>query len=545
MSLVRRVLESDAAVLLSFAFFLVGSVQKSQKDVNAVFAFLIAFAVVALYVSHSLTHRLVAHWRMLPLMIGFGLQHIHSSEECALMYIIPAFVTVILVFILPVSPPAVLIGKYTCIGTTSFNISNTESDDHCMHNIPVQCWFPMKEKKKTSTSPPKAMLWTSGNPMEQEREIFALLNAIAQNQRLPSFLLKHLALTRSNSIFCHDLTDLSDTEKIYPVIIYSHGMYGWRQIHHTACEKLASEGFVVFAMDHKPDSTLARPYKDSDGNRSFDFNTPSGSTLKQDHSFHAEGINRRKRQILTLLQFLPSTSTRLDLSSVFYFGHSFGGGTCASVACTQKEGVKGVIVLDGWFYPLDSLTRKEGSNAPMLMLSSHKWPSAKWQCPYRLELCESSKNKSKLVIDMILTESNHQNFCDSHYIASHFLMKGGALLGKADNPKDVIDAIDACIVGFFKYCLLYDGGTEFHDFEKSSINLEYFAATYYLSEHAQTSGKISAKRIRQHITYLQTRSKSSVELKKLQPLQCSAELESDIGDTLIYDDSYFNKTKDW
>ena len=193
-----------------------------------------------------------------------------------------------------------------------------------MKDIPVQCWFPMKEKGTASSSYSKAMLWTSGNPQEQERELFALLNALARNQKLPSFALKHLALTRVNSIFNLDLTDLSDSKKVYPVAIYSHGLYGWRQIHHTACEKLASEGIIVFALDHQPDSTLSRPYKKLKTTKKFDFNVPAGSTPMEDHTFYAQGIERRQSQILALIQFLPSISNRLDLSLISCFGHSYG-----------------------------------------------------------------------------------------------------------------------------------------------------------------------------------------------------------------------------
>ena len=557
----RQIVESDNAVFLSVAFFLISAVQRRLgQDNNALLFFQVALAIVTLYGFHSLTYDPLAHWRIYPLLSGFGLEYFLASQESTLVFTLPALITVILICLLPVSPPAVLIGKHTSIGTTSFNFSHAESDEHCMHDIPVQCWFPMKDKNKgTSNSPLSgAMLWTSGHPREQERELFALLAALARNQRLPVFALRHLALTRTNSCYCNDLNSLSEAEKSYPVVIYSHGMYGWRQIHHTACEKLASEGFVVFAIDHQPDSTLARPFKDLKRARGFHFSVPSDSSLKEDHTFHARGVDRRQKQILALLHFLPSISNRIDLNSILCFGHSYGGGTCASLACTQKELLKGAVVLDGWFYPLNSQTRRNGSNAPMLMLSSHKWPSAKYQCPYRLQLCESTKKTSKFMIDMILIGSNHQNFCDSHYIASHFLMRGGAMLGRVDDPKKVIDAIDAIIVGFLKRCLAQteEGANELHGEQKSSTNLEYFAANYYLSEHSQQSRKLSAKIIRRQLNYIRASSKSSAVLKELQQLNGDSSMRLGIGaatsrtittadDEVTYDDSYFKKTNDW
>ena len=238
----------------------------------------------------------------------------------------------------------------------------------------------------------------------------------------------------------------------------------------------------------------------------------------------------------------PITFNRLSLNF-----HDKGGATCVSLACTQKNLMKSVVVLDGYFYPLTSKTRKQGSSAPMLMVSSHKWESAKWQCPYRLELYEMSKKTAIFMMDLILMESNHQNFCDSHYIASHFLMKGGAMLGSKDNPKDVIDAIDASLAGFMKCYLTAEEEDAQLLNAKESNNLENYAAIYYLSKQNQRSMKPA--KIRQQLNYIKTRAKSSLELKRLQQLQHDTKdmngLMSARDDTIIYDDSLFKKTNAW
>ena len=325
-SLLLGILESDSGAALSVVFFCLASVQRNLggQEENAFFTLQVSLILVILHVFHALTYNPLAHWRIYPLILGFGLQFFYVTSDYSLLCVLPALVTGITLYLLPVSTPTLLIGKHTRIGTVSFNFSAADSDESYMKDIPVQCWFPMKEKGTTSSSNSKAMLWTSGNPQEQERELFALLNALARNQKLPSFALKHLALTRVNSIFNLDLTDLSDSKKVYPVAIYSHGLYGWRQIHHTACEKLASEGIIVFALDHQPDSTLSRPYKKLKTTKKFDFNVPAGSTPMEDHTFYAQGIERRQSQILALIQFLPSISNRLDLSLISCFGHSYG-----------------------------------------------------------------------------------------------------------------------------------------------------------------------------------------------------------------------------
>ena len=44
------------------------------------------------------------------------------------------------------------------------------------------------------------------------------------------------------------------------MVIYSHGMYSWRQCSSRTNELLASNGFVVFSCDHYPSAMLTRHY---------------------------------------------------------------------------------------------------------------------------------------------------------------------------------------------------------------------------------------------------------------------------------------------
>ena len=95
------------------------------------------------------------------------------------------------------------------------------------------------------------------------------------------------------------------------------------------------------------------------------------------------------------------------------------------------------------------------------MLSSHKWSSAKFQAPYRANLLEnaskrnkaglppsstSSSSKKKWVLDFVLKNTKHQNFCDSHYLANQYLLSVIApFLGKEDDAKMVIEVLDSVL----------------------------------------------------------------------------------------------------
>lgn len=281
---------------------------------------------------------------------------------------------------------------------------------------------------------------------------------------------------------------------------------------------------------------------------------------------------------MSLLSYLAHhpLRDRFDFSKTVLLGHSYGGATCISAVCKQEGSFRGAIALDGWFYPLSNEVRRQGCKVPLLMLSSQLWPSAKFQFPYREEVSRSSKTLSILgshfdhkddnygscgsdgsgkkiypVLDLIIKGSNHQNFCDTHYIASQFLMSGGALLGK-DNPKHLIEAIDGSIVGFMKYCILDDVDKKgiLAD-PKQKLGLENFASLYYLSEEVIKSRKMSAKAIHQLLSYVRSISVDSEDLKNSQNIEVEdvdkKDNQSRNGDDklVVCDYTYYDKTSTW
>lgn len=106
---------------------------------------------------------------------------------------------------------------------------------------------------------------------------------------------------------------------LFPIAVYSHGNYGWRQIATSTFEALASQGFVVFSMDHAPSCLSARPLSNQVlpskpphvlsnpyGYTDFDYLLPKDITpgTLGERDFFAGGIDRRVREIQCLLDYL-------------------------------------------------------------------------------------------------------------------------------------------------------------------------------------------------------------------------------------------------
>ena len=322
----------------------------------------------------STTYALKAHWRTFPLFsiniaCGIVLSASVPSERKLLrigvLLIVIGVLTAITLFLLPVPVLPPLSGPFKDnIGTHSFRIPMTLPttaqlyQDECKYELTVQCWFPIRPQRHTANlwerinpfSIRKAILWTSGDPDHQVEELFQLMDFTASNSGFPSFLFAHLALAKTHATFIPDMKSFNlqsvHPETPFPVVIYSHGMYSWRQFSTSSFEKLASNGYIVFSVDHKPSAMVARPYQHTKSSVTFDYALPKsieeGSV--QSREYYVGGVDRRAREMIAVIDYVTSKEAasvfHVDTTKINIMGHSFGGGTCAAVA-SRDDRVKG------------------------------------------------------------------------------------------------------------------------------------------------------------------------------------------------------------
>lgn len=340
--------------------------------------------------------RLDIHWRSLFLYaliitlsviciveVATGRDEVYSAAfriGYGVTMILACLLTAGIYYYLPTPARSLLTGIYKCVGTTSFNVP--DSGD-IAGAITIQCWFPVT---KAQSSP--ALLWTSGHPSHQLKESLDMLDTLAGNNKLPAFAVKHLALMRTNSHWQSDFQALAAPvgSQLYPIAIYSHGLYGWRQIHHSACESLASAGFIVFACDHTPDSMCSRPLCGPASK--FAFPTPPELEPDVERKFFQGGMERRIAQLTKIVTHLQSEpflkehaqlAGKLDFQNIHMWGHSYGGGTISALCCRELPfQIRSAVMLDGWIYPVPDADRKVGfRNAALLNLSAELWPFGK------------------------------------------------------------------------------------------------------------------------------------------------------------------------
>ena len=353
------------------------------------------------------------------------------------------------------------------IATFSFTISVTPPSSNASatatvpYEVPVQVWY----AREPDVSSRPVTLWTSGDPETQEAESRALVSAILKNIKLPQFLLQHLALCQHPRIFhCSELAagDLK-LDGNAPIVIYSHGLYGWRQLASSTMEKLVNAGFVVLALDHCPTAYVSRPPGAAASYTAFNYYLPKDlEGQPQEKHFYNEGLVRRAAEVQALIDALLSVNEYgpnsnnvvvrniqaiIDPRKVHLVGHSYGAGTVALV-CSRDSRIASAVLLDSWMFPLMPEDLERGSlSASTLFLSASLWDLGKFQVPWRhtYSLASRARGFPSFVIKAMGAE--HQNFSDIYLLCGAPLLAG--MLGSVD-PFEFTESYNSLILRFFQ-----------------------------------------------------------------------------------------------
>ena len=272
------------------------------------------------------------------------------------------------------------------VGTASFQLKDETRDEiytddiNDKRELMIQVWYPATPKIGGPGSQ-RAAPWMA--------RMDVVGPAIAQKLGFPSFLLSHAALVQSNS---YANAPISEAEAAYPILIYSHGWTGFRQINANQSEDLASHGYIVVAVEH-PYGALVSLFNDG----RVILNKPDALPKRISPNFVAGTQLLEEvyaRDVIFVLdelvringEHMPHTSameslvrgtspdfaTRLDLTRIGIFGHSTGGGGIVKV-CARDPRCKVGIGQDTWLEPVPDDVIAHGLVQPFLFFRSEEW----------------------------------------------------------------------------------------------------------------------------------------------------------------------------
>ncbi|TCZ78433.1 carboxylic ester hydrolase [Paenibacillus albiflavus] len=266
----------------------------------------------------------------IAVIIQTGLLSVYLLVSVVLPSVLPVFS-----FEKPTGPYAVGTAVYHWIDEQRRETYSDNPDDK--RELMVQFWYPAATEeggKEMST-----YLQNSSKMAE----------AISSNMMdLPSFTLSHLGLVKTHSI---QEAMLSDSESRYPVLIFSHGMIGYRNQNMFQMEELASHGYIVVGIDYAyeaaasvyPDGRVAMSKIDSSltSNARYEMHIPLWTS---DATFVLNQLEKINQNDAT-----GRFTGKLDLERIGMLGHSFGG--AVSVQMLQNDSrVKAALSMDGGFY---------------------------------------------------------------------------------------------------------------------------------------------------------------------------------------------------
>jgi predicted dienelactone hydrolase len=275
--------------------------------------------------------------------------------------IIFLMVTLLLSYVLPVFKLPKPTGSYD-VGINYFHLVDENRNDPFLdkstkkRELMIKVYYPAKDDES------KLFDRYFHNSSE-------LLKAFAAGYHMPEFIFSHLHLVKTNS---KEGLQVSEKEQSYPVVLFSHGAGTTMEVQTSQCEDLASQGYIVAAIDHTYVSwaTLFPDRVVKAQEATTDFNTPDpAETITQimadDSKFVIDSLSRMNKGKIN-----SNLKGKLDLDEIGAIGHSVGGAVAYNLAINDSR-IKAAIDLDGIVF----VTPKENAKdmAPFLMMSNDKY----------------------------------------------------------------------------------------------------------------------------------------------------------------------------
>lgn len=255
-----------------------------------------------------------------------------------------------------------------------------------------------------------------------------------------------------------------------PLVVFSHGAFGYRGSNYSTFVELASNGYVVCSIDHTFQSFFT---KETDGNvviANMDFINDAISVQNEDYDKQREfalthdWLNLRLDDTNFVLNDIlskckDSASDKvyqlIDEEKIGLFGHSLGGATAAQLGRVRND-IQAVIVVDGTM--IGEITGLENERE---ILNETQYPipilNLYNEEHFKDALDNSSKyanmvvkNNSVYASQIVIKGSGHLNFTDLPMFSPTLAKLLGT--GKVDS-RYCIETMNQIILDYFNYYL--------------------------------------------------------------------------------------------
>jgi dienelactone hydrolase len=271
-----------------------------------------------------------------------------------------------------------------------------------------------------------------------------------------------------------DKSGQTAAEGKFPLVIFSHGAFGYRMSNYSTYQELASHGYIVCSIDHTYQAFMT---KQEDGKTiiaNLDFiNSAMGAQMgaiepEKVYEMEQEWMKLRTGDMAFVLDYIRKTAASanadavyksMDLQHIGLFGHSLGGATAAKIGRDDKD-VDAVVVVDGTM--MGEITGFQNGKEIATTVPYPK-PIMNIYSDYHYDDALAAKDEYPNMVatrnaldayQVVIKGSGHMNFTDLAII-SPFLSKKLETGDKpiTVDPKYCIETTNADILQFFDHYL--------------------------------------------------------------------------------------------
>lgn len=355
---------------------------------------------------------------------------------------------------LPVPSGGMAVGTFTAEIVDPERTAGYGPEPEAPRRLMAQVWYPAQ-----------SVAGLSPGPWSEDWDVVA--PAMARRLGLPGWFLGHTRYVEANS---SKLAPVAPGT--FPVVLYSHGWTGFRTIAVNQAESLASNGYIVVAVDHTYGAVATRfPDGEVVGYRPEAL--PPESAGRDAHLAAADRLIETFAgdigSVLDVLELgadgaLAFVSATADLSRVGVYGHSVGGGAAVRF-CLLDPRCDAVLGFDPWVEPLPTRVLRENATRPALFMRSDDWRQGENDAILR-----GIAGRSEAVTYWTgVRGAGHNDFVLTPLLsplAHRFGFRGPISAGR------IIPIVDNYLVGFFDVHLLGTGSAALETVRFPEVSIE-------------------------------------------------------------------------